>query len=368
MQCRKQRAEGGDRIGGPSSPGRLPPTPPLLIHFPQAPGARSARLAPRHAARGAVAPSGPAVRPSSRRTPGRWPGTRLGPGLFISLRRRALAPPLSAPCGARRGRAVRTCGPALFAADSWSVARNPTRAWLIHFPQAPGARSARLAPRHAARGAVAPSGPAVRPSSRRTPGRWPGTRLGPGLFISLKRRALAPRAWLRAMRRAARSRRPDLRSGPLRGGLLVGGQESDSGLAYSFPSIGALAPLGSAPCGARRGRAVRTCGPALPADSWSVARNPTRLAARALRRWGRRGGKGRRHLRPPSALRGEGERGRWGTRAWRRHRCRGRPLPVTRNPTYPTYPTYYPARSRRISLQNWRLGIGWGTAAARIPG
>ena len=269
MQCRRQRAEGGDRIGGPSSPGRLPPTRPLLIHFPQAPGARSARLAPRHAARGAVAPSGPAVRPSSRRTPGRWPGTRLGPGLFISLRRRA----------------------------------------------------------------VAPSGPAVRPSSRRTPGRWPGTRLGPGLFISLRRRALAPLAWLRAMRRAARSRRPDLRSGLFAADSWSVARNPLSGLAYSFPSGAgrSLRSLGSAPCGARRGRAVRTCGPALfAADSWSVARNPTRAwlihfpqspAARALQRWGRRGGKGRRHLRPPSALRGEGERGRWGTRAWRRHRC-----------------------------------------------
>ena len=68
-----------------------------LIHFPQAAGARSARLPTRHTARRAVARSGPAVR--SR---------------------------------------------------------------LIHFPQAAGARSARLPTRHTARRAVARSGPAVR--------------------------------------------------------------------------------------------------------------------------------------------------------------------------------------------------------------
>ena len=104
MQCQRKRRAGRrqDRRAlvaraaavRPSSPWPSPP----LIHFPQTPGARSASLAPRHAARGAVAPSGPAVRPSSRRTPGRWPGTRLGPGLFISLNRRSLA-----PCGAGGG-------------------------------------------------------------------------------------------------------------------------------------------------------------------------------------------------------------------------------------------------------------------------
>ena len=37
---------------------------------------------------------------------------------------------------------------------------------------------------------------------------------GASLIISLRRRALAPLAWLRAMRRGARARAPDLRSGP----------------------------------------------------------------------------------------------------------------------------------------------------------
>ena len=60
----------------------------------------------------------------------------------------------------------------------------------------------------------------------------------------LPRAFRATLAWLRAIRRAARSRRP--------------------GLTYSFPSGAgrSLRSLGYAPCGAARGRVLRTCGPA----------------------------------------------------------------------------------------------------------
>ena len=72
-------------------------------------------------------------------------------------------------------------------------------AGLFRIPQAPGARSARLATRHAARHAVACSGPAVRPPSLSTSsvaGRGAVALSGPDLFISLRRRALAPRKTL----------------------------------------------------------------------------------------------------------------------------------------------------------------------------
>ena len=112
-----------------------------------------------------------------------------------------------------------------------------------------------------------PLSPAVPPPSRR--GRGPFTpalsRLihfpqapGAGLFISLRRRALAPFACLRA--KGARRGRAVRTCGP--------------GPTYSFPSIAgrSLRSLGYAPFGARRSRAVRTCGPALfIADSSSVA-------------------------------------------------------------------------------------------------
>ena len=147
-----------------------------LNHFPQAPGARSARLATRHAARCAGARSGPAVRPTLLPPPCRVPG--------------------AARRGAARGRALRTCGPGGRRGDADDAARSPSpppgaeragEKWgcfflsfnggreLNHFPQAPGAHSVRLA-----------------------------TRLrGANLIISLRRRALTPFAWLRAYARGA---------------------------------------------------------------------------------------------------------------------------------------------------------------------
>ena len=123
-----------------------------LNHFPQAPGARSARLATRHAARCAGARSGPAVRPTLLPPPCRVPG--------------------AARRGAARGRALRTCGPGGRRGDADDAARSPSpppgaeragEKWgcfflsfnggreLNHFPQAPGAHSVRLATRLRAR-------------------------------------------------------------------------------------------------------------------------------------------------------------------------------------------------------------------------
>ena len=79
-----------------------------------------------------------------------------------------------------------------------------------HFPQAPGARSARLATRHAARGAVAPSGPLRSPvpvsgerligcRARRLLSRSPGRRPGA--------RDCAPRRMARRQASGARARR-----------------------------------------------------------------------------------------------------------------------------------------------------------------
>ena len=70
-------------------------------------------------------------------------------------------------------------------------------------------------------------------------------------FSDPRRRARAPLACLRAIRRGAQSRAPDLRSGTLH--------------PCSFPSGGGreLRSLAYAPKGAARGRALRTCGPAL---------------------------------------------------------------------------------------------------------
>ena len=100
-----------------------------LNHFPQAPGARSARLATRHAARRAVARSGPAVRPTLLPPPCRVPGGAVAPsGLNYS------------------------------------------------FPSTAGASSARLPTRRSARHAVACSGPAVRHSPWQPLDRLPGVR------------------------------------------------------------------------------------------------------------------------------------------------------------------------------------------------
>ena len=121
-----------------------------LNHFPQAPGARSARLATRHAARRAVARSGPAVRPTLLPPPCRLACASL----ITSLRRRALTPFAWLRAYARG--AVAPTG------LSYS------------FPSTAGARSARLPTRHSARRAVACSGPAVRHSPWQPLDRLPG--------------------------------------------------------------------------------------------------------------------------------------------------------------------------------------------------
>ena len=75
--------------------------PVILLHIPQAPGARSARLATRHSARGAVAPSGPdgPALPMS--------DTALVAACSLSPARRAPSASARAPCRDRRSRRPR---------------------------------------------------------------------------------------------------------------------------------------------------------------------------------------------------------------------------------------------------------------------
>ena len=75
--------------------------PVILLHIPQAPGARSARLATRHSARGAVAPSGPdgPALPIS--------DTALVAACSLSPARRAPSASAQAPCRDRRSRRPR---------------------------------------------------------------------------------------------------------------------------------------------------------------------------------------------------------------------------------------------------------------------
>ena len=90
-------------------------------HFPQAPGARSARLATRHAARGAVAPSGPL------RSPVPVSGERL-----VGCRARRL---LSRSPGRRPG--ARDCAPRRVARKASERSSRPPLREMINF--APGA-------------------------------------------------------------------------------------------------------------------------------------------------------------------------------------------------------------------------------------
>ena len=111
------------------------------------------------------------------------PGLRpdLNPPLPVPL------PTFSFPSGAGRaysfpsiaGRSLRSLGYALRAARG---------RWSLHFPQAPGAHSVRLATRFARR-AVARSGPAARPSSPRAPRLLPVT--CPGPWCGARRAGLA---------------------------------------------------------------------------------------------------------------------------------------------------------------------------------
>ena len=126
------------------------------VHFPQAPGARSARLAyaPMRRA-GAVAPAGPLRGPVPLGSHARLAAGRSLRTSFLSLRRRALAPlawltRLAARRRGRAGRAAARPGPARL---SRPVGRLALALHFFSFAQAPGA----------------------------------------GFFISLKRRALAPR-------------------------------------------------------------------------------------------------------------------------------------------------------------------------------
>ena len=102
-----------------------------------------------------------------------------------------------APFGARRSRAVRSA--------SQPGPPPPVPLQTYSFPSTAGASSARLPTRRSARGAVAPS------SLLRSPAHLP---LSPSKLIHFpQRRARAPLACLRAMRRGTRSRAPDLRPG-----------------------------------------------------------------------------------------------------------------------------------------------------------
>ena len=179
---------------------------------------------------------------------------------------------------------------------------------VFHIPQAPGARSARLA--YAPCGAPArsrrPGRCAAR--SRSSPASWGrrgrGDVGGAGVlspfFISLRRRALAPLAWLRAYRRAgapARSRRPGRCAArsplisrtlgpPAEGGR---GRAPGASLFFHFPQ-------------ARGARSARSRAP----RAWT--RDATRLAAR--RRAGRAAARpGPAHL-PRLGAAGGGGRGR----------------------------------------------------------
>ena len=109
--------------------------------------------------------------------------------LLLSLRRRALAP-LAWLRALRRAGAVAPAGPQ--SGPVPLISRTPCAAGRML-----GARSA---------------GPPVlplRPWGRRGPGRGGGRRsISAMIFISLRRRALAPLAWLRAFGAPARSRRP----------------------------------------------------------------------------------------------------------------------------------------------------------------
>ena len=150
------------------------------MHFPQSPGARSARLATRYA-RGAVAPSGPAAREGGE-------GTQVAPPNSPS------PPPRGGEGWVRRGRAWRRLDPA-------PATLQAREALSCGIPRCPAGFHLPLSPSQ--------------------PVRFPQA-AGAGFFISLRRRALAPLACLRAIRRGAQSRAPNLRSGTLHGGLLVG--------------------------------------------------------------------------------------------------------------------------------------------------
>ena len=209
--------------------------------------------------------------------------------LFISLRRRALAPlawltRLAARRRGRAGRAAARPGPAHLphlGTAAWGLVHFPqapgARSALIHIPQTPGARSARLA--YAPCGAPArsrrPGRCAARSRSSPTPRVPPGgvlfislkrRALAPRFFISLRRRALAPLAWLRALRRAGAV----APAGPLRGPVpLTPHTPWAAGWSCSYPS-GAWR---------RAGRAAALPGPAhTPHPVGRRARIPGRFA------------------------------------------------------------------------------------------
>ena len=157
-------------------------------------------------------------------------------------------------------------GPGLFCCPSGAGREDS-----IHFPQAPGARSARLA--YAPCGAPARSRRPGRCAARSRSAPMPGWPPGGFCLLSLKRRALAPLAWLRAWRRAGAV----APAGPLRGPVPLGsGAQLAAGrVLFVFPqALGARSARSRAPArvDARR---YAPCG--APARS----RRPGRCAARS---------------------------------------------------------------------------------------
>ena len=163
------------------------------------------------------------------------------PGILIHVPQAPGGRVCSYPSGA--GRSLRSLGFRAFGAPARS--RRPGRCaarsrlhptprvppgGLVHIPQAPGARSARLAFAPSARRRGRAGRAAARPGPAYTP--HPACRRVV-LFISLRRRALAPLAWLSRLRRAGAV----APAGPLRGPVpLTPHTPRAAGWSCSYPS------------------------------------------------------------------------------------------------------------------------------------